>query len=74
MKAMVSSINTNGLELGKKKHVDLPDFVKSAREAARLIPDNVLAMAYLTRPNVAAGNFVAWELPNLSSEIISSKA
>jgi hypothetical protein len=59
---------------GKKEHVNLPDFVKTAREAARLVPDNVLTMAYLPSPNVLVADFVAWDLPHLSSEIISTKA
>ena len=27
--------------IGRQEHVDLPDFVKYAREAARVVPDNL---------------------------------
>ena len=46
----------------------------SAREAARVVPDNVLQMAHLPSSNVPVVDFVAWELPHLSSEIIPTKA
>ena len=62
------------IDTGKQEHVDLLDFVKSTREAARVVPDDVLRMVHLPSPNVLVVDFVAWELPRLSSEIISTKA
>jgi len=58
---------------GKQECTDLPNFVKSAREAARAVPDSVIEKIHLPSPDVLVADFVAWELPRISSEIISTK-
>ena len=59
--------------IGKRECTDLPNFVKAAREASRVAPDSVLKMVHLPGPDVMVADFVAWELPRVSSEIILTK-
>jgi len=40
---------------------DLPNFVKAAREASRVVPGSVLKMVHLPGPDVMA-DFVAWDV------------
>ena len=47
--------------IGKQECADLPNFVKAAREASRVVPDSVLKMVHLPGPDVMA-DFVAWDV------------
>ena len=51
------------ISTGKQECTDLPNFVKSAREAPRAVPDSVIEMVHLPSPDVLVADFVAWETP-----------
>ena len=48
--------------IGKQECADLPNFVKAAREASRVVPDSVLKMGHLPGPDIMVADFVAWDV------------
>ena len=50
-----------------------PTELREICKAPRAVPDSVIEMVHLPSPDVLVADFVAWELPRVSSEIISTK-